>query len=105
MGNDFPRRSKIETMTPGELAIRDAIMAVEGEGAHVELTTVQTELQAARDRLSDYIDGKPRRVGLQDALAVLRLIAQPEIGGTDPARNQWDMFRLARDFIAKTEGK
>ena len=101
----FPRRNQLENMSPGERAIREAIIAVETEGAHTELTGVQIDLQAARDRLGDYIDGKPRRVGLQDALAVLRMIAAPEIGGDDPARTQWDMFRIARDFIAKYEGK
>jgi len=101
----FPRRSQLENMSPGERAIREAIIAVEGEGAHTELTAVQIELQAARDRLGDYIDGKPRRVGFQDALAVIRMIAEPEIGGGDPARTQWDMYRIAREFIAKAEGK
>jgi hypothetical protein len=38
---------------------------------------------------------------LEQALSVLRLIAETEIGGDQPARSQWDMFRLARDFLAK----
>lgn len=101
----FPRRNQLENMSPGERAIREAIIAVETEGAHTELTGVQIELQAARDRLGDYIDGKTPRVGMQDALRILRMIAEPEICGDDPSRNQWDMFRLARDFIAKYEGK
>lgn len=100
MNAEFPRRSRLETMTPAEIAIRDAIGAVETMGAHIELTTVQTELQAARDRLADYIDHKPRRVGFQDAMKILRMIA--EMDGDEPARSQHSMFVLARDFIAKT---
>ena len=41
---------------------------------------------------------------LERAKSILRMIAETEIGGDQPARSQWDMFRLARDFLA-TEGK
>ncbi len=40
---------------------------------------------------------------LERAKSILRMIAETEIGVDQPARSQWDMFRLARDFLATDE--
>lgn len=53
----FPRRSTLEKMTPAELAIRDAMLAVESLGCDTRLTDAVTLLQAARDRVADVVDG------------------------------------------------
>ena len=44
-------------MTPAELAIRAAIIAVEDVGADIRLTQAVTLLSAAQTRLADFIDG------------------------------------------------
>lgn len=43
-------------MTPAELAIRDAIDAVESLPADIRLTQAVTLLSAAQTRLADYVD-------------------------------------------------
>ncbi len=50
------RRSRIDLMTPEELAIRNAIIAIEELGADIRLTQSVTLLSAAQTRLADYID-------------------------------------------------
>lgn len=55
--NEIPRRSRIDLMTPAELAIRNALMAVEDVGADIRLTQAVTLLSAAQTRLADFIDG------------------------------------------------
>lgn len=50
------RRNDTLTMVPAELAIRDAILAVEAIGAHTDLTDAVILLLSAKDKVSDYID-------------------------------------------------
>lgn len=51
------RRSDLLRNTPAELAIREALIAVEAVGADVRLTDAVILLGEARERLADYIDG------------------------------------------------
>lgn len=71
----IPRRNYIDQMTSGELAIRDAIIAVEKVGAHPLLTDAVVLLGQAKDKVSDYID-LPKPEGFSEKVARL----QREIG-------------------------
>lgn len=55
----IPRRSRIDLSTPAENAIRAAIAEVEAAGADVRLTEAVNLLTSARERVADYVDGKP----------------------------------------------
>lgn len=52
----FPRRRRIDLMTPEETKIREAVLAVEALGAHPLLTETSVILQKARDKLADYVE-------------------------------------------------
>lgn len=52
-----PRRIRIDQLTPAELAIYEAVQAVERAGADVRLTEAVILLQRARDRVADFVDG------------------------------------------------
>lgn len=58
MGNETPRRNRLDLNTPAEKAIYDAIQEVEKVGADPKLTEVVVMLGKAKDLLSDYVDGK-----------------------------------------------
>lgn len=55
---DFPRRNRLDQMTPAELAIYNAIQEVEKAGADVRLTDAVVLLSKAKDKVSDFVDGK-----------------------------------------------
>lgn len=55
--NAIPRRIRVDSFTPAERAIYDAVQAVEAAGADVRLTDAVVLLQAARDSVADYVDG------------------------------------------------
>ena len=57
--NNIPRRARIDQLTSGELAIRNALLAVEEMGADPRLTEAVNLLQEARDRVADFVEGKP----------------------------------------------
>ena len=59
--NDIPRRARLDLSTPAERAIWDAMQAVEAAGADVRLTDAVILLQAARESVSDFVDGVERR--------------------------------------------
>lgn len=54
--NGFPRRNCLYLNTPAELAIRAAVDAVEVAGAHPLLTDAVNLLQAAREKVADYVE-------------------------------------------------
>jgi hypothetical protein len=54
--NDIPRRIRIELMTPAELAIRAAVLAVEEAGADPLLTDAVVLLDEAKEKVADYVD-------------------------------------------------
>jgi hypothetical protein len=54
--NDVPRRCKVELMTPTELAIRQAKLAVEEMPADVLLTEATNLLSQAGDKVADFVD-------------------------------------------------
>ena len=55
MTNEPGRRSRLDLMTPQELAIREALIKVEEAGAHPELTVV-TMLSDAQRIFADWRD-------------------------------------------------
>lgn len=55
--SDFPRRNRIDRMTEAELAIRNAVDAVERAGADPRLTKAVTLLYEAREMVADFVDG------------------------------------------------
>lgn len=55
--SEIPRRICIDKMTPAELAIREAVLAVEELPADVRLTDAVILLQAAREHVADFVDG------------------------------------------------
>jgi hypothetical protein len=55
---NVPRRSQLNLNTPAELAIRDAMIAVEEAGAHPLLTDAVNLLQQARDKVADFVDSE-----------------------------------------------
>lgn len=59
MSDNLPRRCQLWLNTPAELAIRNAIDAVERVGAHPLLTESVILLGQALERLADYVDQRP----------------------------------------------
>jgi len=56
MLNEMPRRIKLDSQLPAELAIGIAIYEVEKLGADVKLTDAVIALEKALNLVSDYID-------------------------------------------------
>lgn len=54
--NGWPRRARLELMTQAELAIRDAIRAVEEMPADEGLTEAVTLLMRAQSAVADFVD-------------------------------------------------
>lgn len=54
--NGFPRRNRIDLNTPAELAIRNAIRAVEETGCDPLLTDAVMLLVDAMEKVADFID-------------------------------------------------
>lgn len=54
--NDFPRRNRIDLLTPAELAIREAMLKVEDLEPHTLLTEAVTLLGQAKDKVSDFVE-------------------------------------------------
>lgn len=57
IGNGIGRRSRIDLYTPAELAIRNAVLAVEEAGCHPFLTDAVVLLQQAKDKVADFVEG------------------------------------------------
>ena len=53
----FPRRNRLDLMTPAEKSILSAQHAVEAAGASSRLTDASTLLAQARDAVADHVDG------------------------------------------------
>jgi hypothetical protein len=64
--NTIPRRQQMLSWTPAEVAIADAVEAVERAGAHPLLTDAVILLQQAREKVADYIDATPAADPLRD---------------------------------------
>jgi len=54
-----PRRIRLDRLTPAEMAIHDAVQAVEHAGCDVRLTNAVVLLQQAREEVADFVDGVP----------------------------------------------
>lgn len=59
MADDIPRRVRVDLNKPAELAIRNAVEAVESMGADARLTEAVMLLDKARNCVADFIDGVP----------------------------------------------
>ena len=57
-GSPTTRRIDVSRLSPAELAIRNAMLAVEDVGADPLLTDAVNLLQQARDKVADYVDRK-----------------------------------------------
>lgn len=53
----IPTRADTQWMTPAELAITEAMAAVEKAGASEALTDAVTQLGYARERVADHVEG------------------------------------------------
>lgn len=106
--NDYtiPRRDRLDLHTPAELAIRDAVDAVEAAGAHPHLTKAVVLLAEARNAVADFVDGVP--VSEPPAPSALDLIAaerKRQISkGYDAAHEDGALAAAAASFAA-VEGK
>lgn len=76
--NGHPRRYRIDLNTPAELAIRQAMRAVESAGVHPLLTEAIVLLDQAKDKVADFVE-LPAAVDGQ-ASAKLAPSQQPGIG-------------------------
>lgn len=56
--SNISRRDRIDLYYPAELAIRNAIIAVEEAGCDTRLTDAVNLLIAAKSKVSDFIDNK-----------------------------------------------
>jgi len=84
---NFPRRAVVEAMHQAETAIRNAMFEVEALGADPLLTDAGTKLIAAKDLVSDWLEGK---TGLDAAP-----VAAAAPGADDTARLDYiDRWRL-----------
>lgn len=54
--NGMPRRCSIYLMTPAELAVRTAKLAIEDMPADVRLTEATILLSQAQEKIADYVD-------------------------------------------------
>ena len=55
--NTIPRRSRLDLNEPAELAIYEAMLAVEKMPGDVRLTHAVIKLQEAKNLVADFIDG------------------------------------------------
>lgn len=55
----IPRRNQMQSWTPAERAIQDAVDVVEAAGAHPYLTEAVVLLSQARAKVADFVDGVP----------------------------------------------
>jgi hypothetical protein len=59
MVDGFPRRSRLDLNTSAELALWDAMDAIERAGAHPLLTEALNLLDEARNKLADFVELDP----------------------------------------------
>lgn len=52
----IPRRNDLSLMTPAELKIREAVLAVEAAGCHPLLTDAVVLLGQAQDKVADFVE-------------------------------------------------
>ncbi|MBD1864302.1 MULTISPECIES: hypothetical protein [Trichocoleus] len=52
----MPRRSRVDLLAPAELAIHEAMIAVENAGAHPLLTEAVLLLGQAKNKVADHIE-------------------------------------------------
>lgn len=58
VGNDIPRRSRMDLWHDAERAIHDAVQAVERAGAHPLLTDAVVLLGLAKEKVADFVETK-----------------------------------------------
>lgn len=57
--SEIPRRNRLDQMVAAETAIRYAMLTVEEMGSDARLTEAVVLLEAAKNKVADYVDGKP----------------------------------------------
>ncbi len=103
----IPRRIDLNLQTPAERAIGDAVRAVEGAGAHPLLTEASMLLQAAKDKVADFVelddpDGRSPELGeYQTLLAAAKRV----VNGWEESKGEaaGEDIKLLIDAIAAAE--
>lgn len=54
--NGFPRRNRVDLLTPAESVIRQAMLAVEDMPAHPLLTDAVTLIEQAKNKVADFVE-------------------------------------------------
>jgi hypothetical protein len=89
---DIPRRAIVDALHDAERAIRNAMIEVEKLGADPLLTDAGTKLIAAKDLVSDWLEGKS---GLTAPVAQTPAATWRVNGEPDPHDNRYDCERAA----------
>jgi hypothetical protein len=54
--NSVPRRYRLDLLTPAEIALWQALSAIQDSGAHPFLTEAGELVKQARDKVADYVE-------------------------------------------------
>lgn len=77
--NQIPRRARLDLSAPAEVAIRNAMAAVEKLDADERLTNALTKLDDAMDLVADYIDEQINATRELNASSVAASAKQDEL--------------------------
>lgn len=101
-GGPFPRRNCVDLYHPLEQRIRETAEAVEAAGAHAALTEALQLINAAQDKVADWVEGVSlaeevrkellRRIDNLDLLAFCKAVYGD--GFTFVRSWEWDVFKL-----------
>ncbi len=97
MNHDIPRRVDRSRHTPAEVAITEAMAAVEAAGADARLTDAIVLLTEARDAVAEFVDNEPRGKW-NNRVPSLKL----ELEEVRADRNRVGM-EVRREWMGKTE--
>ncbi len=91
MIDGFPRRNRMDHLTPAETAIRAAMAAVEEAGAHVLLTDAVVLLGQAADKVADFVELR-QEASPEAPLSFKGAMRQADEAGlvTESMRAEWD---------------
>lgn len=74
----IPRRNRLDLNTSAEIAIREAVAAVEDAGAHPLLTEAVVLLAQAREKVADFVDMTEWRELMQAVCTACNFLEHPE---------------------------
>jgi hypothetical protein len=92
-------------MTPAELAIRNAMLAVEEAGCDVQLTDAVTLLAQARDKVADFVDKKPAKVTCPLCSALIDASAPPPCPACHGKLRVMDVPTMIRGLVRAAESR